>query len=129
LKAPESNKLSNVVCIASGEGVERLVPVARKYKEGGSRLIVILGGELELLEREQSQFSPIADELFLSVSNEAFNVRVGVVNVLKDLLDVIEKSTHTQYPDMIHAIVSVEVGQQISELIKGCNIKTAIENF
>lgn len=125
----ESKNIGTVVCIASGEGLLRIYPLVKEYKDAGNRILLILGGNLKELEAAEDKMQHLADELFMAPGDESFGPGPGVVTILKQLFEVIEKSTHTHYPELVHAVVTEEEGRAISGSLEGLNIKSVIERF
>lgn len=124
----ENDNSGTVVCIARGEGIQRIYPVVKEYKSAGSRILLILGGSLKELELAENRMQHLADELFLAASEESFGPGASVVSILRQLFEVIEKSTHTHYPELVYAIVPEDDGRAILELTKECSVKTIIQS-
>lgn len=114
--------------MASGQGIQRIYPIVKEYKDAGNRILLILGGSLKELESADALMQHLADEMFQAASEESFGPGAGVVTILKQLFEVIEKSTHTHYPELVYAIVSEDDGRRIRELTKECAVKTTIES-
>lgn len=126
----EANKnTGTIVCIANGQGIGRIYPVVKGFKEDGNRVLLILEGNLKELESAEEKMQHLVDELFLAASEESFGPGAGVVRILKELLEIIEKSTHTHYPELVYAIVPEDDGRRITELLKGLDVKTVIERI
>ncbi len=125
-----NKSFKSVVCIASSDSAaKQLIGAARSYKSCGSRTIIILGGELSRIQALGKSLSRVSDEQFYAASNQDFSSRLGVVELLGDLFDCIEKSTHTQYPELIHAFVPDDIAGQILRVAEGVNVKTIIERI
>lgn len=115
-----------VLCVAGGVGIAELLPVARSFKKAGNRLLTIVGArakELIILEDELKQAS---DELFITTDDGSYGKRGLVTDTLKELLTVIERSTHTKYPNLVYAVGPVAMMRAVSELTRMYQIKTIV---
>lgn len=115
-----------VVCVAGGLGIAELLPVARGYKKAGNRLLAIIGARTKesiILEDELKQAS---DELFITTDDGSYGRQGLVTDSLKRLLTVIEKSTHSKYPELLYAVGPVAMMQAVSELTRPYRIRTIV---
>jgi len=122
----EIKELGTVICIGGGVGIAEVYPVSRAFKEAGNRVIGIIGSrskELIILEHEMKR---VSDELFITTDDGSYGRKGLVTDILKELFDVIVKSTQTKYPDLIYAIGPVPMMKAVSELTKGYRIKTIV---
>jgi len=122
----ELKKYGTVICVGGGVGIAEVYPVSRAFKQAGSRVIGIIGSrskDLLILEKEMRE---ICDELFITTDDGSYGKKGFVTDVLKGLLEVIDKSTHTIYPELIYAIGPVIMMKAVSELTKEYNIKTIV---
>ena len=119
-------KFGAVICIGGGVGIAEMLPVARAMKQAGNRVIGIIGArskELVILEKELQE---ICGELFVTTNDGSYGKKGLVTDILLDLLKVIEKSTHTEYPELVYAVGPVVMMKAVSELTRGYNIKTIV---
>ena len=122
----EIKNIGTVICVGGGVGIAEVYPVSRAFKAAGNRVIGIIGSrskELIILEHEMKQ---VCDELFITTDDGSYGRKGLVTDILKELFDVIEKSTQTKYPDLIYAIGPVPMMKAVSELTKGYRIKTIV---
>lgn len=122
----EVRKLGTVICIGGGVGIAEVFPVSRAFKEEDNRVIGIIGvrsKDLLILEKEMKE---ICDELFTTTDDGTYGQKGLVTDVLKELFDTIEKSTHTKYPDLVYAIGPVVMMKAVAELTKNYRIKTIV---
>lgn len=115
-----------VICIGGGVGIAEVLPVARSFKKAGNRLLAVIGARTKesiILEDELKQAS---DELFITTDDGSYGEQGLVTDTLKELLTVIEKSTHTKYPNLVYAVGPVRMMQAVSELTRNYNIKTIV---
>ena len=79
--------------------------------------------DMVILEKELNE---VCAELFVTTNDGSYGKKGLVTDVLLDLLKVIEKSTHTEYPELIYAVGPVMMMKAVSELTRGYNIKTLV---
>jgi ferredoxin/flavodoxin---NADP+ reductase len=118
--------LGNVVCVAGGVGIAEIFPVSRAFREAGNRVIGIIGarsGESLILENE---LKSICAELFVTTDDGSYGKKGFVTDTLKELFSIIEKSTHTKYPDLVYAIGPVSMMKAVSQITKEYQIKTVV---
>jgi len=122
----EVSKLGTVVCIGGGVGIAEVYPVSRAFKEAGNRIIGIIGSrckDLLILEKEMKE---VCDELFVTTDDGSYSRKGFVTDVLKELFEVMEKSTHTKFPDLVYCIGPLPMMKAVSDLTKGYQIKTIV---
>lgn len=116
--------MGEVYLLGYENGIADVYAQARKYKETGSRLIGIIGaGSKDRLVLEK-EMQAVCDELFVTTNDGSYGGKVSVIDVLKELLEVIEKSTHTKYPDLVFAAGPATILGRISGLTGDFGIKT-----
>jgi ferredoxin--NADP+ reductase len=122
----EIKKIGTVICIGGGVGIAEVYPVSRAFKEEGNRVIGIIGSRSKDLLILEDKMRQICDELFVTTDDGSY-VRQGfVTDALKDLFEVVEKSTHTKYPDLVYCIGPVVMMQAVSELTRDYKVKTIV---
>ena len=122
----EVTNAGTVVCIGGGVGIAEVYPVSRAFKEAGNRVIGIVGCRSKDLLILEDAMRKICAELFVTTDDGSYGRKGLVTDVLKELLDVIEKSTHTKYPDLVYAIGPVPMMKAVSQVTKGYQIKTVV---
>jgi len=122
----EIKNMGTVVCIGGGVGIAEVYPVSRAFKEAGNRIIGIIGARSKDLLILEDALRKICDELFITTDDGSYGGKGLVTDVLKELLGVIEKSTHTKYPDLVYAIGPVSMMKAVSQLTKEYQIKTIV---
>lgn len=118
--------IGEVYCIGGGVGIAEVYPVSKAFKQAGNRAIGIIGArtkELLILEKEMQD---ICDELFITTDDGSYSRKGLVTDVLKELFMVIEKSTHTKYPDLVYAIGPVVMMKAVSQITQDYKIKTIV---
>jgi ferredoxin--NADP+ reductase len=122
--ATEIKNFGEVFCVGGGVGIAEVYPVARALKEAGNRIVGVLGARNKDLLILEEDMRKTCDELFC-VTDDGSNGHKGIVtDVLKELFNVIEKSTHTQYPGLVYCIGPVPMMKAVAELTIGYGIKT-----
>lgn len=124
--ATQTEKIGTVVCIGGGVGIAEIYPVSRAFKQAGNRVIGIIGARSKELLILENQMRQICDELFITTDDGSCGRRGLVTDALKELFEVIEKSTHTKYPDLVYCIGPVVMMQAVAEFTRGYNVKTIV---
>lgn len=120
----EIKKFGTVICIAGGVGIAEVYPVSRAFKETGNRVIGIIGARQKSLVILEDKMKLICDELFVTTDDGSYGRKGLVLDVLKELFGVIEKSTHTKYPELVYVIGPVPMMKAVSEFTKSYSVKT-----
>ena len=115
-----------MICVGGGVGIAEVYPVSRAFKEMGNRVIGIIGARSKDLLILEEEMRKICDELFVTTDDGSYGRYGFVTDILKELFDVIEKSTHTKYPDLVYAIGPILMMKAVSELTKTYQIKTIV---
>jgi ferredoxin--NADP+ reductase len=122
----EVENTGTVACIGGGVGIAEVYPVARAFKEAGNRVMGIIGARSKDLLILEDKMQKVCDELFITTDDGSYGRGGFVTDVLKGLLEVVEKSTHTKYPDLVYAIGPVPMMKAVSELTRNYGIKTIV---
>jgi ferredoxin--NADP+ reductase len=101
-----------------------VLKVAEAFKGTGSRVIGIIGSDSRGSLIMEEEMKKACDELFITTLDGSYQRQGKPTDVLKELLVVIEKSTHTEYPDLVFAAGGAEILQEVANLTRGCGIKT-----
>jgi ferredoxin--NADP+ reductase len=121
-----TGNFGTVVCIGGGVGIAEVYPVSRAFKEAGNRVLGIIGSRSKDLIILESKMKSVCDELFVATDDGSLGKKGFVTDVLRDLLEVVEKSTHTKFPELVYAIGPVIMMKAVAELTRGYNIKTVV---
>ena len=120
------NKIGEVYCIGGGVGIAEVFPVAREFKKAGNRVIGIIGSRSKDLLILEEELRGVCDELF-PITDDGSSGRKGfVTDILKELLTVVENSTHTKYPGLVYAVGPVMMMKAVAELTRGYQVKTIV---
>jgi ferredoxin--NADP+ reductase len=122
----EIKNLGTVICIAGGVGIAEVYPVSRAFKQAGNRLIGIIGSRSKDLLILEDAMRRICDELFVTTDDGSYARKGLVTDVLKELFAIIEKSTHTKYPELVYCIGPVSMMKAVSQVTKEYRIKTIV---
>lgn len=117
-------KLGTVICIGAGEDIVKILPICKKMKEAGNRVIGIIGASTKDLIINVSEMSAACDEFFVTTDDGSCGKKGQVTDVLKEILEVVELSTHTIYPDLIYVSAPALMAQAVSDMASKYNIKT-----
>lgn len=122
----QTKNIGTVVCIGGGVGIAEVYPVSRAFKQAGNRVIGIIGARSQDLVILEKEIRAVCDELFITTDDGSYGRKGFVTDILKELFSVIEKSTHTKYPDSVYAIGPVPMMKAVSRLTKEYGIKTIV---
>lgn len=122
----EVRNLGIVICIGGGVGIAEVYPVSREFKRAGNRLIGIIGSRTKEALILEGQMQKLCDELFVTTDDGSYGRQGLVTDVLRDLFAVIEKSTHTKYPELVYAIGPVPMMKAVSDFTRAFGVKTIV---
>lgn len=122
----EVKKLGTVICIGGGVGIAEVYPVSREFKRAGNRLIGVIGSRSKEMLILEDEMKKICDELFVTIDDGSYGRKGLVTDVLRDLFTVIEKSTHTKYPELVYAIGPVPMMKSVSDFTRAFGVKTMV---
>ncbi len=123
-QATEINNLGEAYCVAGGVGIAEVYPVARALKKTGNRVIAIIGSRNKDLLILEEEIRGVCDELFITTDDGSYGRKGLVLDVLRDLFGVIEKSTHTKYPDLVYCIGPVPMMKAVADFTRSYQVKT-----
>ena len=113
-------KLGLVVCIGGGIGIAPVHPIARGYKEAGSRVISVLGARTKDLLIMEDEMVKASSEVRVCTDDGSYGQKGFVTNVLEDL---VEEGAPI---DVIVAIGPVPMMEAVCKLTKPYGIKTVV---
>ncbi len=100
--------------------------MSRAFKEAGNRVIGIIGARSKDLVILENEMRKTCDELFITTDDGSYAQKGYVTDVLKELFAVIEKSTHTKYPQLVYAIGPVPMMKAVSGVTRDYGMKTMV---
>ncbi len=77
-------KLDWVVCVGGGIGVAPMYPIAKAYKDAGTKLTVIMGARNKDLLIMEDEMKAIADELIICTDDGSYGRKCLVTEPLKE---------------------------------------------
>jgi ferredoxin--NADP+ reductase len=113
-------KLDHVVCVGGGIGIAPIHPVARGFKEAGSRVLSILGArsrELLILEEEMKIAS---SEVRVCTDDGSYGKKGSVTNILEDLIQ------EGRPIDLVMAVGPVPMMEAVCRITRPYTIKTVV---
>ena len=113
-------KLGLVVCVGGGIGIAPVHPIARGFKEAGSKVISILGARSKDLLIMENEMIKASSEVKVCTDDGSYGQQGFVTNVLEDLIK--EGSPI----DVVVAIGPVPMMAAVSKLTKPYGIKTMV---
>lgn len=119
-------KFGTVVCVGGGVGIAEVYPVSRAFKNAGNRVIAIMGARSKEHLILEAKMQKVSDELWVVTDDGTHGKKGFVTDALRELLEVIEKSTHTIYPELVYAIGPVPMMKAVATLTKEYHIKTIV---
>jgi len=122
----EVKKIGTVVCVGGGVGIAEVYPVSRAFKDAGNRVLGIIGSRSKELLILEDKMQKTCDELFITTDDGSYGRKGFVTDTLKELFQVVEKSTQTKYPDLVYCIGPVRMMKAVSELTREYKIKTIV---
>ena len=91
-----------------------------------STVVVMHNGEVYNYREIRDELKKFSDELYITTDDGSYGKGGLVTDTLKGLLTVIEKSTHSKYPDLVYTVGPVAMMRTVSELTKLYQIKTIV---
>ncbi len=122
----EVKNIGTVVCVGGGVGMAEVYPVSRAFKEAGNRVIGIIGSRAKELLILEDKMRETCAELFITTDDGSYARKGLVTDALKELFEVVEKSTHTKYPELVYCIGPVPMMQAVADLTKNYRVRTIV---
>jgi NAD(P)H-flavin reductase len=113
-----------IYSLGEGGGIELAFKVASAFKHTGNRVIGIIGSDSKDSLVFEEKMRACCDELFITTQDGSYGKRGKITDTLQELFAVIEKSTHTEYPELVFAAASKETLGKISDITLGCARRT-----
>lgn len=113
-------KLDLVVCVGGGIGIAPIHPIARGYKEAGSRVISILGARSRDLLIMENEMVKASTEVKICTDDGSYGEKGFVTNVLENLIN------DGMPVDLVVAIGPVPMMEAVSKLTKPFGIDTMV---
>lgn len=118
--ATDTGKIGTVCCIGGGVGIAELYPVAKGYKSGGNKVIVIIGARNQELVLFKEELEKIADEFYVTTDDGSLGQKGFVSDVLIGLLKNGRKI------DLVYAVGPSPMMEAVSNVTRPYSIKTLV---
>ncbi len=119
-KPTHIENFGTVVCMGGGIGVAPMHPIARAMKEGGNKVIAIIGARTKELLIMEDRMQTASTELLISTDDGSFGVHGFVTDILQSLIDKGEKI------DLVVAIGPVPMMGASCKLTKKYDLPTVV---
>jgi ferredoxin--NADP+ reductase len=114
------DKLGLVVCVGGGIGIAPIHPVARGFKEAGSRVVSIVGARTKKLLIMEDEMEKASTEVRVCTDDGSCGQHGFVTNVLEGLIE------EGNPIDLVVAIGPVPMMEAVCKLTKPYGIKTTV---
>jgi ferredoxin--NADP+ reductase len=119
-KPTHIEKVDTCVCIGGGCGIAPLLPIARAYRDGGSRVVSILGGRTQEYLILRPEMEAVSDELYYTTDDGSFGTRGLVTDALERSIEI------SGAPDLVVAIGPAVMMRAVSEMTRPLGIPTVV---
>ncbi len=106
-----------VILVAGGVGIAEIYPVAKKLKEKGNYLVIILGARTKDLLFLEDELRQISDEIYITTDDGSYLRKGFTTDVLKELL---KKGKF----DLVYTVGPIPMMEKTALVTKERNIKT-----
>lgn len=121
LGKPSEIEKHNMVCvIGGGVGAASAYPIARAFKEAGSKVVVIDGAKTANMVILENEFKNISDELIITTDDGTKGMKGFVSDALKKLVDNGYKF------DVVYAIGPTVMMRAVANTTKPLNLKIIV---
>lgn len=117
--ATEIRKYGKVILVAGGVGIAEIYPVAKKLKEAGNFVAVIIGARTKDLLFFEKELEAIADKLYVTTDDGSYARKGFTTDVLKELL---EKEKY----DLVYAVGPIPMMERVSKVAEPFHVKTLV---
>jgi len=116
----EIEKLGTVVAVGGGIGIAPLLPIARGFREAGSRVVAILGARTKGLLILEEELRAASDETIITTDDGSCGEKGFVSDPLKRMIESGQKI------DLVVAIGPVPMMRAVAEVTRAAGIKTVV---
>jgi len=110
----------DIFAVAGGVGSAEVLPIARKHKEVGNKVVAILGYRSKDIVILEEEFRSFADEVYITTDDGSYGREGFVTHELKDHLDKDRKI------DEIIAVGPAIMMKVVCDLTRHYNVKTMV---
>ncbi len=121
--ATQIKKYGKVILVAGGVGIAEIYPVARKLKEKGNYVIIIIGARTKELLFLEEKLKDISDEFYVLTDDGSYGKKGFTTDVLEELL------ANGQQPmtcNLVYAVGPIPMMRKVSLVTARFNIKTLV---
>ncbi len=112
-------KVGLVVCIATGVGTAKILPICRAYKRAGNKVIGIIGARTKRALMLEPQIRLSCNKIYITTEDGSYERKGLASDILKQILEEYK-------PDVVYAIGSEEMMRCTCEMTKIKGIKTFV---
>jgi len=117
--ATRTGDIGRVICIGGGVGTAEAYPVAKKMKEDGNDVTVIIGARSKDLVICEKEMREVCDKVYVTTDDGTYGEKGFVTDVLRSLMDKGD-------PDLVFAIGPVIMMKKVSEMTRPRKIRTLV---
>jgi len=115
----EIKNYGKVILVAGGVGIAEVFPVAKKLKEKGNHVVVILGARTKNLLFLEKELRGVSNELYITTDDGSYERRGFTTDVLGELL---QKETY----NLVYAVGPIPMMKRVSSMTAEFNLKTLV---
>jgi ferredoxin--NADP+ reductase len=108
------------VCVGGGAGIAPLLPIARALRDGGNRVVSILGGRTEELLILRPEMEEVSEEIYYTTDDGSFGVKGLVTHVLDTYIE------NRGQPELVIAIGPAVMMRAVAEQTRPLGIPTMV---
>ncbi|MCJ7755866.1 MAG: sulfide/dihydroorotate dehydrogenase-like FAD/NAD-binding protein [Thermoanaerobaculales bacterium] len=108
------------VCIGGGCGIAPLLPIARAYRDAGTRVFSILGGRTHQLLILRPEIEAVSEEVYYTTDDGSLGTKGLVTHALERYIEI------SGAPDLVVAIGPAVMMRAVAELTRPMAISTVV---
>ncbi|VAX35196.1 NADH-dependent reduced ferredoxin:NADP+ oxidoreductase subunit A [hydrothermal vent metagenome] len=112
-----------VICVATGMGVAKVLPICRAFKKQGNKTIGIVGASKKRTLMLEPQMRLACDKVFITTEDGSYERKGLATDVLKE---IVEKYNDQERELIVCAIGSAEMMEEVCRFTKEHKIKTRV---
>ncbi len=119
-KPTHIEKWGTCVCVGGGAGIAPLLPIARALRDGGNRVVSILGGRNQELLILRPEMEEVSEEIYYTTDDGSFGAKGLVTHALDKYIEVCGA------PAMVFAIGPAVMMRAVAEQTRPLGISTIV---
>jgi ferredoxin--NADP+ reductase len=119
-KPTHIEKWGTCVCVGGGAGIAPLLPIARALRDGGNRVVSILGGRNEELVILRPEMEKVSEEIYYTTDDGSFGAKGLVTHALDKYIEVCGQ------PELVIAIGPAVMMRAVAEQTRPLGIPTIV---